>query len=265
MIDVDAAVSALRAANPVPDPDSFQRFVVDGAAFLDATTKRSMDMKTELEPLTTEKAPTPLWRRAMPALVVAVVMILAAAAIILLTRSGEPDVVDTPQGIAELFIEGDAATAGELLATDAVIDHSVVATVEEYGAWLDWQAAIGIFETVTACSETPIGLAVEVSCTYIFGNAWSDTLGVGPFTGSSYDFVIADGRIQEMKNNFDPREYGPQANDVFRRWLRSNHETTSMIDDASANQAPILTAESIALWEQYTKEFVASLAGSGTP
>ena len=44
MIDIDAAVRAMRDADPVPNPESFRRFMVDGPVFLDATRKRTMEI-----------------------------------------------------------------------------------------------------------------------------------------------------------------------------------------------------------------------------
>lgn len=224
-------------------------------------------MGTEIKPLDTYETPTPTWRKAMPALVAAAVVILVGAAVLLLARNSEPDVANTPQGIAELFIEGDADTAVELLTTDAVVDHGSVASAEEYVAFRDWQVVIGSFETVTGCSETPIGSTVEVSCTYIHGNAWSEALGVGPFDGSEWVFVIADGQIEEMRQTFDISEFAPQAYQVFTRWLGEKYpgDRSIMIRRIGNREAPILTPQSIALWEQYTNEFVASVAESGTP
>ena len=193
--------------------------------------------------------------------------VLAAGAAVLLTGNGEPDVADTPQGIAELFIEGDATTAVGLLANDAVFDHSTATSVEEYSAFRDWQVATGAFATVTECSETPAGVTVEVSCSYIHGNAWSEALDVGPYDGSKWVFVIGDGQIQELRQTFDFSEFAPQANLPFRRWLEDAHPADFMMMTQPEDKwgSVTLTPESIALWEQYTNEFVASQAEAGTP
>ena len=267
MIDVDAAVRAMRDADPVPNPESFRRFVVDSAVFLDETRERSMEIETELEAVETQKAPVPMWRKALPALVAAAVVILIGAAVLLLVRDTEPDVADTPQGMAVLFIEGDADAAVEMLATDAAFEDTIGTSVEEYAAFREWQVATGSFATVTGCSETPIGSTVEVSCTYTHGNAWTDALGVGPFTGSQYDFVISGGQIQELHQTFDASEFSVQAWEVFMRWLGINHvfDRSSMMEVVEFGDVPILTPESIALWAQYTNEFVASVEESDTP
>lgn len=266
-MSIDTAFARLRDANPVPEPARLRDRSQDLSALLAATRQRSMEMGTEIKPLDTYETPTPMWRKAMPALVAAAVAIVVGAAVLLLARNSEPDVAETPQGIAELLIEGDADTAVEVLATDAVVDHGAVTNAEEYAAFRDWQIAIGSLATVAECSETPTGPTVEVSCTYIHGNAWSEALGVGPFTVSRYDFVIVDGQIEEMRQTFDTSEFAPQAYQVFTGWLKENHpsDRTTMIRlRGGGGEAPILTPESIAVWEQYTNEFVAFVSESGT-
>ena len=268
-MSVDTAFARLRDANPVPEPARLRDKYQDLNALLAATRQRSMEMDTELEIVETQKTATPMWRKALPALVAAAVAILIGAAVLLLVRDTEPDVADTPQGMAVLFIEGDAETAVKLLATDAVFEDALATSVEEYAAVREWQVAIGGFETVTGCSETPIGSTVEVSCTYTFGNAWTDALGVGPFTGSQYDFVVSGGLIQELHQTFDDSEFSPQAWEVFMRWLGINHaaDRNPIVERGGFEdgQVPILTPESIALWAQYTNEFVESVEESDTP
>jgi hypothetical protein len=266
-MSVDTAFARLRDANPVPEPARLRDKSQDLNALFAATRQRSMEMDTELEIVETQKTTTPMWRKALPGLVAAAVVILVGAVILLLARDTEPDVADTPQGMAVLFIEGDADTAVELLATDAAFEDTIETSVEEHAAFREWQVAIGMFATVTGCSETPIGSTVEVSCTYTHGNAWTDALGVGPFTGSQWDFVISGGQIQELQQTFDDSEYSPQAWEVFMQWLRFNHalDRSSMVEAVGSEGVPILTPESIALWAQYTNEFVASVEESDTP
>ena len=222
-------------------------------------------MKTQEPTITRRKQPK---RRGWLIATAVFLAVLAAGAVVLLMSNDEPDVVDTPQGMAELFIEGDATTAAGLLATDAVFDHSTATSVEEFTAFRDWQVATGAFAVVTGCSETPAGVPVEVTCTYIHGNAWSEALGVGPFDGSQWVFVIADGQIQELRQTFDFSAFGPQANLPFRIWLEDNHPVDFVLMTGSEDilgGSVTLTPESIALWEQYTNEFVASHAEVGTP
>ena len=88
---------------------------------------------------------------------------------------------------------------------------------------------------------------------------------MGPFTGSNFTFVIADGQIQQVTHFFDFSEFDPQVYAVFQEWLTATHpnDVDVMYDPSSGNFS--LTPESIALFEHHTTEFVASLndAGSG--
>ena len=54
--------------------------------------------------------------------------------------------------------------------------------------------------------------------------------------------------------------------DVVRKWVRDTHPEDLDVLYTPEFDAPIRTPEAIALWEQYTKEFVASMeAEAGTP
>ena len=91
-MSVDTAFTRLRDANPVPEPGWLRDESQDLGALLTTTRQRSMDMSKEPEPLETQKPPTPIWRKAMPALVAAAVVILVAAGFLLLARNDEPEV-----------------------------------------------------------------------------------------------------------------------------------------------------------------------------
>jgi hypothetical protein len=90
-------------------------------------------------------------------------------------------------------------------------------------------------------------------------NAWSQALGVGPFTGSSFDFTIADGQIQQLIDNRDFNQFSGQVWDVFTAWLSDTHpdDVDVIFERVGSNDIPLITLEAIALWEQHTTEFVA--------
>ena len=114
------------------------------------------------------------------------------------------------------------------------------------------------------CTAIVPGPPIQVSCTYTMQNAWSEALGVGPFTGSNFRFVIANGQIQQVTHIFDFSEFDPQVFGVFQEWLTATHpgDVDVMFDSSSGNFS--LTPEAIALFEQHTTEFVASLNDSGS-
>jgi len=94
-------------------------------------------------------------------------------------------------------------------------------------------------------------------------NAWSHALGVGPFAGSSIYFTIADGQITELSNTFNTARFSPQVWEPFVGWVSDIHPADIDVmfsAERDLTSDPNLTPESIALWEQYTDEFVESLA-----
>jgi hypothetical protein len=170
-------------------------------------------------------------------------------------------------GVAQRFVEArdawDGETVRSLVADDAVIEDFAVRTVDDYVANSEFDQATGWRFMQPECTATAVGPPVEVSCTYTMENAWSRALGVGPYTGSSFEFVIADGEIQQVTNNFDTSQYSTQVVDVFGAWLNEAHPgdfDAIFTIDRNVNTIRRTTPEAIALVEQYTTEFVASLS-----
>lgn len=182
----------------------------------------------------------------------------------------DPDVTGDTQeaeGIAQDFVEAsdawDAETVRLLVADDAVIDGAV-AIADDYLAVAEFERATGRRYTEPECTATVVGPPTEVSCTYTMANAWSQALGVGPFTGSSFDITIADGQIQQVTSNFNTSGFSWQVWDVFTAWLRDTHpdDVDVMFERVGDNDVPLRTPEAIALWAQHTTEFVASQSNS---
>ena len=128
----------------------------------------------------------------------------------------------------------------------------------EIPAVFDFYRATDWRFTASECQQTNVGEPAEVSCTYTHENAWMRALGAGPRPGGSYQFVITDGRIEEVSQNFiDFPEW-----DTFTVWVAINHNTDLLVLLADGCCVPSVTPEAIVLWEQYTNEFVAEQDGS---
>jgi hypothetical protein len=151
-----------------------------------------------------------------------------------------------------------------LVADDAVILDFAIETADDYLRGDEVEQATGWRYLQPDCTATGSVAPVEVNCTYIMENAWSRAIGAGPFTGSSFDFVIADGQIQEIGHHFDYSVFDPQVFGPFVRWLNDTYPNDVEIM-FNANSATFrLTPESIAIWERHTTEFVSSLNNSGS-
>jgi hypothetical protein len=195
-----------------------------------------------------------------------VVLIVGTVTWIALLNDEGPDVAGTPVDIARSFIEArdawDAEAAIALLASDAVV-RDEIRTVEELPAWFDLLRAVDWRWTVGECAETATGAAAEVTCTYTHNNAWTRALGVEPLTGT-FNFVVSDGEIAELNHIFNRADFSPVFA-AFTGWVGSNHLEDMDVMFTSVVGVYVLTPESIALWEQYTNEFVASVTESATP
>ena len=113
-----------------------------------------------------------------------------------------------------------------MLADDAVIDESSVTEVADYPGRIEMERIRGWSFLQPLCTTTEVGPPARVTCTYVMEDALTRALGVGPFTGSSFEFVIADERIQEVTHNFDFSQYSPQAFEVMSDWLDATHLVT---------------------------------------
>jgi hypothetical protein len=179
--------------------------------------------------------------------------------------------VDSPctadVGVARAFVEAldswDGAAAGALLADGPLVDF-IATTPDELAALADWYRATGFRMDISVCQE-PAGPPRTVICNYAFENAWSDALGVGPYSlRNNFKFTIEDGHVTELTSTFDTTEYSSEVWDVFYEWMLNNNSDgiAIMYDRTGPDQMPIMTPEAIELWEQYTIEFVESLAES---
>jgi hypothetical protein len=203
-------------------------------------------------------------------IVAAAAAILIVVGIVAFNSSDDDDAAVAAQdpteealGVALDFVRardaGDGEAVRSLVADDAELDGEIVSTADEYPAVAEFNQATGWRFTEPDCTTTVVGPPAEVTCTYVMENAWSQALGVGPFTGSSYQFVIADGQIRQVTHNLDTSEFG-QAWDVFMDWLNDTYpdDVDTMIDPTDNVELPRATPEANALWEQHTTEFVSS-------
>ena len=125
--------------------------------------------------------------------------------------------------LAQRFVDARDAWDGEavraLVADDAVIDDFAVSNADDYLPGAEIERATGWRYMQPQCTAIVPGPPIQVSCTYTMQNAWSQALGVGPFTGSNFKFVIANGQIQQVTHIFDFSEFDPQVFAVFFAWL----------------------------------------------
>jgi hypothetical protein len=202
---------------------------------------------------------------------VAASAVLITVGVLASTRGGddadrvvESDETRQAIGLAQRFVEARDRWDGEavraMVADDAVIvGEDQVTTADEYLVHSDFERVTEWRFLQPECAATEVGPPVEVTCSYVMENAWSQALGVGPFSGSSFTFVIADGVIQQVTHYFDFNLFAPQVFDVWVAWLTDTHpdDVDVLYDFTGAVAIVHSTPEALALQEQYTDEFIA--------
>jgi hypothetical protein len=165
--------------------------------------------------------------------------------------------------LAQRFVESrdawNAEAVRSLLADGAVVDGAP--WTADNDRKIELEHMIGWRFLQPQCTATVIGPPAEVTCTYKLENSWSRALGVGPFAGFSFEFVIADGQIQQVTGKEDANQFSPQVWEVFLAWVEDTHpdDVDVMYEFTPGGCAcPRLTPESLALWARHTFEFVST-------
>ena len=93
----------------------------------------------------------------------------------------------------------------------------------------------------------------------------SDEIGLGPYTGNSWDLTVRNGKITSagavwdfMANGFSKQMWEP-----FAQWVSSTHpaDMAVMYPDGTFG-APGLSDASIRLWNERSREYVATVQGA---
>ena len=101
-----------------------------------------------------------------------------------------------------------------------------------------------------------------VYCTYGYSALRSDAIGRGPYGDVYWAFVVDNGRIVSAENRIDKaRDIFPdQMWEPFRRWVSSAYpqDAAAMYQDTNRSDWNWKrSAESVRLWDQHTREYVA--------
>jgi hypothetical protein len=266
--------SLFAKANPVPSLALLDPIGSMDLEHLEDRTGRSSGM-TELKTIEEQKAGPRRPRWLVPALVALLVLVIAIP--VYLSRQAPVADERTPaEGIAIAYVEAldanDVDTLREVVAPTATdVDRN------DQSGILAWQDAVGIVITRLGCTEVEqYGTdGAVVHCPWVYDSKWHRALGLEP-TSMLQVFLIRDGQIQQLS------ETNSRAGDLnliwvsFRSWVEESHaeDVTTMyttgdedFEDTETRHAIGIgndyntSPESIALWEQYTDEFVAEHGG----
>ena len=152
----------------------------------------------------------------------------------------------------------DADRAIAYLASDADLSGLGVKGIREFRLQLSYLDAIGYTQLHTSCSDMgSSALGTYVHCTFEFHSNGSDEIGRGPYGGSSIHFTVRDGEIVRASNQWDFGKFGPQMWHPFKDWVSTNYpEDVAVMYEETYPGDYALTADSIRLWRQHTREYV---------
>jgi hypothetical protein len=249
----DQVVDLFARANPVPSLDLLDPVEPLDLHQLAHRSERSAEM-TELKTPPKESS-TGRRRRLIPVLTVTLAALVALAALVTADRR-----VASPEAVANAYMEAranlDVEATQALFASEATFDDSGY-DLSEMPALYAWYRASNWTSTLGVCTEAPTGEGgTLVRCTNEFENDWSRALGDAPIA-ADIQILVSDGEIVSLTSEFDDEFVGLW--DAFFTFVDNNHPDD--VDLMYGAAGPLLDDESIALWEQHTRDFVASLEG----
>jgi hypothetical protein len=173
--------------------------------------------------------------------------------------------------IATSFVDAygafDAEEAITYLADDAAIVEligsvgahtGVLGTRDELPLLLSYLEAAGYGQTHDSCeAQSTSSSGTLVHCTFDFHLFGSDRLGLGPYSGSSFDLTVLDGAIVRAHKSFGTEEFSGEMWEPFAAWVSEAYpeDVTEMYEDET-QQGIRLSDESVRLWRRHVREYV---------
>lgn len=190
-------------------------------------------------------------------------LVLIAALLIVQSRDEAPSTDQPPVAaapdVAKSFLDAfgafDVERARTYLADDATI--ASLGAQDDLRLLSSWLEATGYRQIVDSCEGGGDSVSGSVRCTFDFHALRSSEIGRGPFSGSSFDLDVRDGKIVQVAQHWEIAKFSPQVWEPFANWVSKAHpkDAAVMYTDESYSNVR-LTRESIRLWELRTLEYV---------
>ena len=256
MITDDQVIALFAKANPVPSLDLLDPIEPVTPGRLEDQSERSRDM-TELKTTPKQDGVKRGSGWLVPVLAVTVIAVVALA--IILTRD---DGVASPESVANAYMEArenlDADAALALFAPNAEVNEEGF-DFSQMSALFTWYEASHWNWTPGQCPISSGREETLARCSYEFENDWTRALEHAPIAGE-IQILISDGEITRLNSFLDTTQFG-DVWESFLGWISANHPDDFDKMLVSGGTSPLIDDNSIALWEQYTAEFVAEQEG----
>lgn len=259
MIDEQKAIALFRGANPVPDLDSYQAAVPNVAAYRSRIEQRSRevtDLKTKPRDTRPRRPSLAAWSG------VAIVAVLGAIFVLFQANertdlAAEVAPLDIASEYLEAYREFDVDRVESMLAADARVLPWESYAPRDWKSDLRYLEAVGFQILVGECREVPwSGAGVKVRCEYEAHGLGSDQIGLGPFSGHTFELVIENGLVRNSYMGFDFSEFSGSMWWPLQDWIKENHPEDFEVLYESPNLSR-QTDDAIALWEKRVEDYVA--------
>lgn len=253
----------VRQANPVPDLTALEP--VD--ASVPVLQQRRTEMQTHDRVKVEDAADKP--RRGL-LIGFAAAAVVAIGALILIQQRQSAPVADEPTTtsaveIATAFVEAYAAfdtdKAGSYVAADADLSR--------FAGGSDWRLQNRLLEAhgfkllLDSCDLLTGPSTTSVRCAFDYHGIRSDEIGLGPFSGSWFDISLQGEEVISALLHWGTEEFAPQVWEPFADWVAQTYPNDVSVMYTGASQSDSrLTEESIALWEQRSREYVEVVKGT---
>jgi len=179
---------------------------------------------------------------------------------------GDGGAATAAAGFLRAYGELDADRAIGFLADDADLSllvrsigaEDVEGTEREFRWYVDLLGAWRYQQTLGSCDEIESSDPdTVVRCGFDYDFLGSDDLGLGPYTGSSFDVAVRDGEVVSVSKFWAFDRFSREMWEPFGEWIASAHPgaATRMYQDPS-RRGVRLDLGSIRRWARYTDAFV---------
>lgn len=270
MITEDQAIRLLTEANPVPDAATLDVNGAPSTARLAEYDGRSKEV-TNPDIDKSGSRPVPKGRRVIIGALAAMAVVTIGIVILPRMRDGAPaaGLPATPEETARAFLEAyhgrfDVDQAFTYLGADPEAVGLSTAGAANYHLLARFFETTGSKMIDLQCEEESASPdEAVVMCTWSTHDFFSDELGLGPFGPNADELIIVDGKIVSIVDGTDegPNEFSNQIWEPFADWIGENHP-----DDRDVMYNPYpngwrITEESIPVWEERLREYVAEVTG----
>lgn len=175
--------------------------------------------------------------------------------------------------VAEVFMEAydgyDAERARGLLADDVEIfspafrDLPELDAIEKLASVVEMYSIVGFRFSPFTCdlpahpAEVEPDTPLRVRCTYTMDSRLQQIVGYPPIDGGAFSFVVADGVITQLNDQFPFLEFGPNVEAEFIEWLDAEHPEAfeALYIGTAPERYPRLSQEALDLLSIYLDEY----------